>query len=150
MSDGVKRTTIADELAKGKSVTYFTVGISMRPLLRERETHVTIAPLTDEPRIGDILLYLRPGNVYVLHRLVGREGNILLIRGDNTYALERVDPAQVIGVVTHIYRRGKLFDVRARRSYRLYVSFWNFIYPLRYFVKRVGWRIRGKLKRRKT
>lgn len=151
MSDGVKHTTLAEELAAGRTVTYFTVGISMKPLLRTRKTHVTVAPLPspDAAEPGDILLYLRPGDIYVLHRLMKRDTDAFYMRGDNTYELERIHPSQAIGVVTHIYRRGQLFDVHTRRSYRLYVAVWNAIYPLRHFVARVKWFLSRRLRRQK-
>ncbi len=132
-------TTIAEELAKGNSVTCFTVGISMRPLLRERQTHVTLAPPSSFRR-GDILLYKRANGQLVLHRLIRRRGDICLIRGDNTYGLEKVPADRVIGVVTHIYRRGRLFAVE-NRLYSAYVALWCLCYPLRWLL----WRLRTLL-----
>ncbi len=58
MSGSIKHTTIAEELKNGNRVTYFTVGVSMRPLLLERKTHVVIEPI-GTVKTGDILLYRR-------------------------------------------------------------------------------------------
>ena len=55
-----------------------------------------------------------------------------LIRGDNTYAVEKVPDAAVIGVLTGFQRKGKQYDV-SDRAYRRYVRIWNAIYPLRAF-----------------
>lgn len=139
----MKRTSIVDELKAGRSVTYFTVGTSMQPLLLERRTHVTIRPLA-KAEAGDILLYVRENGKLVLHRLIQQDADHYYLRGDNTYELETLSKAQAIGVVSHIYRKGKTLDVKKNAAYRMYVAFWNTIYPLRLMARRVKqliWRI---------
>ncbi len=145
MTEPVRHTSIVAELAGGNTVTYFTVGVSMKPLLRERQTHVTIAP-THDPKPGDISLYVRTSGAIVLHRCMKTTENTCYMRGDNTYGLEPIPKSQVYGVVTHIYRRGKLFSVE-NRGYRVYVWFWNVVYPLRWgYHKLRQWA--GKMYRR--
>ncbi len=129
-------TTILDELRSGKTVTYFTVGISMKPLLSERKTHVTVAPLSGDAKRGDILLYMRKGGALVLHRCIKLDGDAYFMRGDNTCGLERIDRSQAIGTVTHIYRNGKLIDVNKSGLYAAYITLWNIIYPLRFLFKK--------------
>ncbi len=136
----INESTIIDELAAGRSVTYFTRGVSMRPLLCTAETHVHILPAwcgadatpdTDRIRPRDIVLYVRANGQLVLHRLIRRKGDLCLIRGDNTYGLEPVRREQIIGVVDLIWRKGAYVDVATDRRYHRYVSrrLWN--YPLR-------------------
>ncbi len=134
MSDTV-RTSIADELKNGQNVVYFTVGVSMRPLLYERKTHVMIVP-AGQVRNGDIVLYVRKNGAQVLHRCIRQDERYCYMRGDNTLGLEPVEKNRVFGVVTHIYRKGKQIDVRENRLYRMYVSVWNLMYPLRWMVKK--------------
>ncbi len=131
MSEGITHTTIAQELASGNAVTYFTVGVSMRPLLTSRRTHVQIAPLTQPVQKGDILLYRRQNGALVLHRCIRQDGEYYYMRGDNTYGLEPIAKHQALGVVTHIYRRGRLFGVRESVGYRCYAAVWTLLYPLR-------------------
>ncbi len=126
-------TTVADEVKRGNSVTYFTVGVSMRPLLTERKTHVTIVPLTDAKN-GDILLYLRRDGSQVLHRLIKQDKDFYYMRGDNTYGLEPIKREAAVGVVTHIYRKGKTFGVKECGAYRAYTVLWRMLYPFRYFT----------------
>ncbi len=142
MSDGIKRTTIAEELNCGKTVTLFTVGVSMQPLLAERQTHVTVIP-AESIHKGDILLYIRADGDYVLHRLIKTDKDHFYIRGDNTYGLELVDRQQIIGRVTHIYRNKKIIDIETSNGYRLYVFVWNFLYPCRWLL----WKLRLYLRR---
>ncbi len=134
MSDKI-HTTIADELKNGKNVTYFTIGVSMRPLLTERKTHVMIAPI-ETVKNGDILLYIRKNNAKVLHRCIKQDADFYYMRGDNTYGLERIQKEQAIGVVTHIYRKGKRFDVN-NQTYKAYVSLWKILYPFRWFSYKI-------------
>ncbi len=139
-------TTLLAELRAGRTVTYFTRGVSMRPLLRTAETHVHIrpvrpagAPVADatadawvsEIRERDILLYVRASGQLVLHRLIKRDGDRYLIRGDNTYGLEPVRREQIVGVVDLIWRKGRYIDVAVDRRYRRYVTRRILNYPLR-------------------
>ncbi len=82
------------------------------------------------------MLYVRPDVTQVLHRVIGFDGDVCLIRGDNTFAIERVPLSAVKGVMESCWRgKGRLRGEREIRTtdtlYRLYVRFWNFIYPLR-------------------
>ncbi len=137
-----KHTTISEELKNGRSVTFFTVGCSMQPLLFERQTHVMLSPIKEGVKKYDIVLYIRPEGTYVLHRCVKVMDGYCLMRGDNTYFLERVDNSRMIGVVTHIYRKGKMIDAEKNKGYRFYSVFWNSIYHLRHFIIRAGRKIR--------
>ncbi len=147
MTDNGRKTTVYDELKAGKNVMFFTVGVSMRPLLTERETHVMITP-TDAPKKNDITLFMRPDGSYVLHRCMKVMNGYCLIRGDNTYSYERVEYSDILGVATHIYRRGKLIDVEKSRAYRAYVAFWNAIYPIRAFAVRARGRVSRWIKKK--
>ncbi len=127
--------TIKAELAAGKTVMFYTVGISMRPLLKERQTHVMIVP-SDSFQKNDIVLYIRSNGNYVLHRLLRQDKDILYIRGDNTYTLESVKKSSAIGRVSHIYKNGKYIDVSTDKKYKVYVFFRNISYPMRFlYVK---------------
>ena len=137
-----KRTTLKDELEAGRSVTFFTVGCSMQPLLFERQTHVMLSPIKGGVKKYDIVLYIRPDGTHVLHRCVKVRDGYCLMRGDNTYFLERVENSTMIGVVTHIYRNGKMIDVNKSGSYRFYSVMWNATYHLRHFILRAGRKIK--------
>ncbi len=133
----MNQTSVTEELAAGRPVTFFTVGVSMRPLLRERETHVRIVPLSEsrsELRERDIVLYVRRSGRLVLHRLIKQDANALYMRGDNTYGLERIERAQAIGVVEQIWRKGQYIDVQNDRRYHRYVTRRLLNYPIRYVI----------------
>ncbi len=80
----------------------------MFPFVRDEDT-VTIAPLECSPRLGDTVAF-SPAQTEKLfiHRVVGKEGDSLLLRGDNASSADGLHPrAAVIGRVVGIERRGK-------------------------------------------
>jgi signal peptidase len=88
-------------------------GHSMEPALRQGDLVVT-QPV-DTPRIGDVVVYradVLPGRVArVVHRVVGRDADRLLTRGDNRGAIDpfRPSPDQVDGrVVVRVPKLGYL------------------------------------------
>ncbi len=134
----ITESTFAAELGAGRTITYFTRGVSMRPLLRTAETHVHICPLagmSEEERARrlphGIVLYQRTGGQLVLHRLIKQEGDVFWMRGDNTYGLEPIREEQLLGVVDRIWRKGAYIDVLTDRAYRRYVRRRLLTYPLR-------------------
>ncbi len=128
-------SSITAELEQGRAVTYFTVGVSMRPLLIERATHVTVAPLA-QANNGDILLYIRKSGDLVLHRCIKQNEHCYFMRGDNTFGLEKIAKAQAVGVVTYVFRKGRQIDVNRNSAYKLYVAVWRAIYPFRWVLQK--------------
>ncbi len=126
----MEQTTILAELEREGYVVIPIRGISMRPLLHEESSHVLIRKLEGRPRKNDVVLYVRPNGVQVLHRVLGFDGDVCLIRGDNTFGFERVPLSAVKGVMETAWR-GKREVRTTDLSYRLYAGFWNLIYPLR-------------------
>ncbi len=133
------KMTFEEILARDGKLVYRTRGTSMEPMLRQDRDLVVIRVPSARLRRFDAAFYRR-GEQYVLHRVIRVKDGYYLIRGDNTYALETVPDDAVLGVLEEFQRKGK--TIRAdRRGYRLYVRFWNAIYPLR--LARV--RLRGFL-----
>lgn len=137
-------TTYEEQLQAGETITCFTVGNSMEPLLYNRNTHVFVKKAEGNLHRNDIPLYKRPSGEYVLHRIIRVSEDHYYIRGDNRNYLEKVPKDWVFGVVTKIYRKGKYISV-TDPGYRLYVFLWNLIYPFR----RVYYVMMSRLKCRK-
>lgn len=59
--------------------------------------------------LGDILAFFNPKNGHlVIHRVVARQGNYYLMKGDNTGEVDGLIPAyHILGLVTRVERRGK-------------------------------------------
>ena len=146
--------TIEQQIAENGFYISTTVGVSMRPMLRNRRDRVIIRS-TDGGRLSkwDLPLYKRPDGKYVLHRVIEVRDGYYVIRGDNTYAKEHVPDDWIVGVMTEFYR-GKRHVLATNRGYRRYAAFWQAVYPLRLpfhwlrraasFVKHRLLRISGK------
>ncbi|MCD8119423.1 MAG: ATP-binding cassette domain-containing protein [Lachnospiraceae bacterium] len=136
-----EQTTKLDELESSGFIVIPIKGVSMQPLLYTYTSHVLIRKPEGRPKKNDVVLYVRPDGVQVLHRVMGFDGDVCLIRGDNTFAIERVPLSAVKGVMETVWRGkgGKRGDREIQTTdfgYRLYVWFWNLIYPLRYLKHR--------------
>lgn len=70
-------------------------GVSMRPFLRNGD-FVYLCALPDKVKKGDILLFQRKNNQYVLHRVykINKDGTYLLL-GDSQLSPEPVRPEQL-------------------------------------------------------
>ncbi len=127
-ADGV----IKESLEHGGYIS-ITRGVSMRPLLRTGKDVVTLVTPTREIKKYDVVLYRLDGGKYLLHRVVGVRDDVLLIRGDNTFRLERVPREAIIAVLIEFKRSGRRHSV-LDRSYIIYSRLWNFIYPVRWLL----------------
>ena len=127
---------IEKELSEKGSFASVTKGISMRPLFKTHRDAVMIVPVTRELRKYDIVLYTYGDGKYILHRIIGFSGDICLIRGDNTFVLERVPKDKILGVAASFNRKGKRYDL-TEVSYRAYSVIWTAIYPIRNLWRRV-------------
>ena len=126
--------TLEALLARDGYLVYKTRGVSMEPMLRQKRDLVVIRVPASRLKKYDVALYRR-GDAYVLHRVIAVKDDHYLIRGDNTYALEHVPDAAVIGVLTGFQRKGKPHEA-TEWGYRCYVRLWQGIYPLRVFCLR--------------
>ena len=122
-------STFEELLEQDGRIVYKTKGSSMRPLLHENRDLVVILKKDGRLRRYDVALYRR-GTTYVLHRVVGVRDEGYLIRGDNTYALERVPEDAVLGVLAGFTRKGTYHEV-TDRGYVLYERVWCALYPVR-------------------
>ena len=102
-------------IAEGKEVRFTPSGVSMRPFIEGDRDSVILAPLTREPKRGDIILAyvqnLCGRQTYVLHRLVRIENHTpytihntqYVLQGDGNLAgEERCAVGDIIGIVTRI------------------------------------------------
>ena len=121
-----------------------TRGVSMWPLFKTHRDAVMLVPPERELRKYDIVLYSYDGKKYILHRIIEFDGDVCLIRGDNTFVLERVPKDKIIGIAASFNRKGRRYDL-TESSYRAYSVIWTAIYPLRALWQRVR-RLLSKIK----
>ena len=96
---------VESEIAEGRSVRFRLKGHSMFPLLRNERDEVVLYPCTEaELKPMDVVLFRHQGR-HVLHRIIRREGDRLLIQGDGSFvAKEECTVADVIGKVRSVVR----------------------------------------------
>jgi ribosomal protein S18 acetylase RimI-like enzyme len=88
------------------------LGFSMMPLIRDEDV-VTIVPLGDvAPSVGEVVAFVAPDTGRLaLHRIVGRNGDRWLLRGDNCLESDGMIAADgIIGRISRVERDGR--DVR--------------------------------------
>lgn len=143
----VKISSYEDYLEEHGSLTYHFSGVSMLPLLRQGKDFFTVAKKGAERcKKYDVVLYRRPPNQYVLHRIVEVRAGDYVILGDNCICKEYgITDDDILAVMTSFTRRGREHDVH-ELPYRIYSSVWYAIYPLRRLCKRFAMKVKGWIK----
>ena len=106
--------TYEEYLAKYGELTYRNVGVSMLPLIRQGRDTFTVRALHPGElcRRWDVVLYTRPPQSYVLHRIISVHDGGYDILGDNCVSVERNIPREC-------YRRyDRLCSQGTRAQYR--------------------------------
>lgn len=93
------------EIAADRSVRFRLKGNSMFPLLRNGKDVVVIAKCSPESlKPMDVVLFRYKGK-HLLHRIIRREGDQLLIQGDGSMvAMEQCSVVDVVGKVIQVCR----------------------------------------------
>lgn len=140
--------TYEQYLAENGSLTYTFKGCSMNPMLKQGRDLFTVKAKTAERcRKYDVVLYRRPPNRFVLHRIVKVREKDYVIIGDNCIKKEYgIKDEDIIGVLTGFVRKGKDYFVSDPR-YRLYVHIWCDFLCLRIGLLRLR-ALAGRIKRK--
>lgn len=116
-------STLEKELKKNGKHLDIVVGDSMKPLLRLRRDQVVLSLITTPPKKYDVVLYKRPNNQYVLHRIIKIKKDYYIINGDNRYHLEKVPKDWLVAIMEGFYRDDKYYT-RKNLKYKLYILIW--------------------------
>ena len=134
--------TVCALLREGHTHVPVTVaGTSMTPFLDPGDTVFLDLPARPIGR-GDVILFARFGQKYVLHRVVGvfPDGSLELL-GDAQVHSERVRPGDVRAIVTGLRRGEKLLDENALR-WRFFRDVWIHTRRIRPLVLSIRSKIR--------
>ncbi len=140
--------SFAEYLETHDTLTYANVGVSMLPLLRQGRDLFTVRRKgPGRCTAGDVVLYRRPPDQYVLHRVIEVRPEDYVILGDNCARKETgVRDGDILGVMTAYVRGGKEHSVE-EAGYRLYSFIWMHTIGLRIGLKRIR-RTLGRMVRR--
>ena len=143
----IKGISYEEYLEKNGSLTYSNVGVSMMPLLREGKDLFKVKKKDKRRcRRGDVVLYRRPPDKYVLHRVIEVRPKDYVILGDNCVKKEYgIKDSDIIGVMTGFVRNGKEHTVK-ELSYHIYTDYILHTIPIRIFYKKVIWKIKRMIK----
>ena len=137
-----KKISYEEYIEKNGSLTYTNVGVSMLPLLREgKDMFIVSKRNSDRCKVGDVVLYRRPPDKYVLHRIIGVRPDDYVILGDNCINKEYgIKDTDIIGVMTGYIRSGKEHSI-SELGYRMYSFIHLKTYRLRVAVKKTKYKI---------
>ena len=133
---------LEEEIAQGKPVRFRLKGHSMFPLLRNGKDEVILEKCFPENlKPMDVVLFRYRGK-HVLHRIIRREGERLLIQGDGSIvAKEECTVDDVIGKVVQICRpSGKEIPVGSWQ-WTIPSRVWRGLGFLRIWLLRVAYRL---------
>ena len=129
---------IQEVLNGGGEFRLYPKGVSMLPLIRQERDSVVLRKRTDPNKAPvqkhEIAFYRRDNGQFVLHRVMKAEtdGSYTMC-GDNQLYLEKgVRADQIIGYVTHMYKKEKLVRFTSV-FYRIYLLFWCWM-PFRHAI----------------
>lgn len=109
--DAVAAALLPEVLARQGEVWVREASASMHPLIRPGDLVLLRALSSHAPLAFGGLLAYRRGDRLVVHRLVGRDGPVLLVKGDALDMVERVSRGQTIAHVAAVRRpTGRLAD----------------------------------------
>ncbi len=134
---------ISERLEAGGQVTFSPWGVSMLPLLAPGRDSVTLEKPNRAFLKNDMIFYRRANGQFVLHRIerVKTDG-MLVLRGDNQWYKESVNPINVLGIVVEFTRKGKVSKCRGFK-YAFYVNVIRYIHRFGIFIRLAT----GKIKR---
>ncbi len=127
---------LQEQLDAGGRVSFRIHGISMMPMLRDRQDSVTLCKPQSPPKKLDIILYRRADGSFVLHRIVGIKDGGYVCRGDNQTSDEYpVKDEDIIAVVSEYTRNGKRKSISCI-SHRIYTFLWvNTVFIRKLFAR---------------
>lgn len=130
---------------EGKSVTFLVKGYSMRLFLENNRDKVILAPCEkDKVKPGDVILAEVEKDVYVLHRIIRRTDNSLILKGDgNIRGMESCRTSDIVGIAVGFYRKGRNRpDLVTGWKWKTYSFIWLSLSPVRRYILAIYRRIK--------
>ena len=98
-------------IESGGEFTFTPNGVSMLPLIRPGVDQVTLVKVTEKPKVGDAVFYLRDNGQFVLHRIIEIENGEYTMCGDNQFFLEKgITDKHILAKMKALIRDGQIID----------------------------------------
>lgn len=112
--------TIEEILKSGGTATFSPNGTSMRPMLDGRNDTVTLKSIDKPLKKYDLPLYRLQNGHFILHRVIGKNKEGYIMRGDNLLKKEYgITDDMIIGKVVCFTHKGKKYNT-SNILYRFY------------------------------
>ena len=126
---------IKELIDEGHTATFLAEGYSMRLFLEHCRDKVILkggCPID----VGDVVLAEVAPKKYVLHRIIMRDGDDLILKGDgNVKGVEHCEVKDVIGKAIGFYRKGRSVpDMVTSYKWRIYSRIWLALTPFRRYI----------------
>lgn len=118
-------TSIEEELKEKGTCSYFNLGTSMMPLLRQRKDLIHLSKKPQLLHKNDVVLCKYKKNSYILHRISKVKGNRYDLCGDHCLKKEKnISEEDIVGIMVAYTRNRKYYTVE-NIGYRIYVFLWG-------------------------
>ena len=123
---------ISKLIAEGKCVTLTAKGYSMNPCLFHLRDQITLGPWTNSDiRKGTVALVRDVRGNILIHRIIRREGNIIILEGDgNIGQQEKATLDGIAGIMHRITRKNRTYSSK-NLAWRIYSWLWVALRPFR-------------------
>lgn len=127
-------TQVEQLIAEGESVRIHLQGHSMRPFIPNGFS-VVLHPCPPEKILPGAVVLFRHQHSHILHRVIQRKGNQLLLQGDGNYRKwEKADLNDVVAIVrTVISPTGRCWSTHSY-GWRMCSYCWVKLHPLRRYL----------------
>lgn len=137
-------------LSKDQTLKICPQGTSMCPTFLGGRDEVYLVPATFPVKCGEIALFLREDQTYVIHRVwkvIEKEGiRQYYMLGDNQTEIEGpINESQIHATAVSFTRKRRTVNCKKDIPYRIYVFLWMLVMPLRPFFQGIAAKLR-KLK----
>ncbi len=124
---------VSQMLREGKPYAIYVKGYSMRPFIEHTRDRVFLEK-RDSYNVGDaVLAQIAPGH-YVLHRIIEKKGEDLILQGDgNLKGVELCKEQDVSGVVTQYIRPRRIIPADDPKLIRR-IKLWRKLRPVRRYL----------------
>lgn len=129
---------IDEAFAAGKTFKIPITGTSMLPLLVQGRDYAVIKRAVEHLKVGDVPLYRRADGSFLLHRVVGFDGDNYIMCGDNQFLLEYgIGDKNIVGLAGEFIINGKTVDTEADADYLKYKNKYTANIKTRYPLRRL-------------
>ncbi len=148
----IKNSLMMEEIRKliseGKSVTIKVKGYSMSPFLVHERDNICLTGWKDEDIVpGVVALVKDMRGVYLVHRIIKRDGDIITLEGDGNIKIqEKAEVKEIIAIVKSIERftgwqkEAKVYNTDSKK-WKRYSKLWLAVKPIRRYLLAIWRRI---------